>query len=199
MINVLAWEHGSHRRNAPGLRVWASWAAFQPQKWGAECEYSAVVNDAPVAVRVPATVIPWMVLMLLMIATVAAPTVIAPPASTEIVADPSIRTLALFAIISAAPELISKAPPIVSELPVVMVALLKEVLMLLLVVRLPASVTTPVPIKVVPLRARVPLLPAVKGPLIVDVAAPRESEPLPTLTVVEEFVDRLRTESLGPV
>ena len=32
-----------------------------------------------------------------------------------------------------------------------------------------------------------------------DVAAPRESDPLLTLTVVEELVERLRAASLGPV
>ena len=44
-----------------------------------------------------------------------------------------------------------------------------------------------------------PVLPTVMGPPIEEVAAPRLSEPPPTLTVVDAFVDRLRTASLGPV
>ena len=80
-----------------------------------------------------------------------------------------------------------------------MVTLLNEVPLLLLVVSCPASVTAPVPIKVVPTSASEPVLLTVTGPLIVDVAAPSDSVPLLTLTVVEELVWRLRTESLGPV
>jgi hypothetical protein len=75
--------------------------------------------------------------------------------------------------------------------------LLKDVLLLLLVVRAPESVTVPVPINVVPLSWRVPLPLTVRGPFTVEVAAPREREPLLKLTAVEAFVIiRLSTESL---
>ena len=43
------------------------------------------------------------------------------------------------------------------------------------------------------------MLPTVMGPLIWEVAAPKLSEPLLTLTVVAEFVERLRAASLEPV
>jgi len=69
----------------------------------------------------------------------------------------------------------------------------------LVVVRWPASVNVAVPSNVVALSWRVPFPLTFRGPLSVEVAAPSVSEPLLTLTVVEEFVIRLRTESLGPV
>ena len=113
-----------------------------------------------------------------------------------LVAGP-IVTPALAATLRVAPDFTVKLPRF-SALPLVMVMLLKAVL-LLLAVRWPESVTVPAPIKVVPLSARVPVLLTEIGPSIVEVAAPRVSEPLATLTVVEEFVIKLRTESLGPV
>ena len=108
-----------------------------------------------------------------------------------------IVTLALALTFRVAPGCTVKLPTF-SALPLAMVMLLKPVL-LLLVVRWPESVTVPVPINVVPLRLRLPLPLTVMEPSIVEVAAPRVSEPLLTLTVVEELVTRLRTESLAPV
>ena len=67
--------------------------------------------------------------------------------------------LALSAMVSPAPDFTSKLPFAVSVLPLDMLMLLSAVLLLVLalVVRWPASVTLPAPIKLVPLRARVPV------------------------------------------
>ncbi len=108
-----------------------------------------------------------------------------------------IVTLALALTLRVAPGCTVKLP-MFSVLPLAMLMLLKAVL-LLLVVRWPESVTDPLPIKVVPLSARVPVLLTAIDPSIEDVAAPRVSEPFATLTVVDELVIRLRTESLAPV
>lgn len=62
----------------------------------------------------------------------------------------------------------------------------------------PASVTLPEPINVVPLRARVPLLLTLMDPPIVEVAAPRVSLPLLTLTVVKALVVRLMPHRSSP-